>query len=187
MRIASSADAITAGRLGLWLLGRRASAAAKRRLPWPHREPTCVGQKLAALIAPWRCYEYPGAAVAIASIAGCGDRAVDGWLYGRHDPGRAARERLALWLDNRGAAMVALAAELRAGNLARNVAPANKILTNGATSGPATFARAEPTRPQVNAEIFNQPQPSPRASQAAKPSKKFGTQAGRKAKRKTRR
>lgn len=191
---------VTAGRLGLWLLGNRSSARAKRRIAFPQHAPArSLGLRVARLLAPWRVYEYPGGAVLVAAICGVARETAHSWLYrGKAIPAKH-RERLAVYLEDCAALMVAAAAELRAGTgtAARRIdesiavrqdgTVAIKILTNGANGGPAPFAQAEPTQGQVKPEIFNAGAASPPGPQTAKPSKKFGTQTSRKAKRKTRR
>lgn len=53
---------VAAGRLGLWLLGKRNHTAAQRRVAFPARANygTTFPLRLARLITPWKIYEYPG-------------------------------------------------------------------------------------------------------------------------------
>ena len=63
-------DPVTAGRLGLWLLGRRSHNAASRRVAFPIRKnpPGNLVSRFARLIAPWLIFEYPGSEAVIAGI-----------------------------------------------------------------------------------------------------------------------
>ena len=108
-------DPVTAGRFGLWLLGRRSHNAANRRLPLPR--PIDLGtatllRRFAALICAWDVWEYPGAPRCIGAILGIEASSAKRYLW-REVPRRHA-ERLADYLEGHAAECQALAAELRA-------------------------------------------------------------------------
>lgn len=57
----SGLDPVTAGRFGLWLLGKRSHARAQRRRGYPFRVGhDTLAHRFACLLAPWRLDEYPG-------------------------------------------------------------------------------------------------------------------------------
>jgi hypothetical protein len=64
-------DPVKAGRLGLWLLGKRNHFAAKKRRGWPLREGTgTLASRFVCLIAPWELREYPGQRKLLAALLG---------------------------------------------------------------------------------------------------------------------
>ncbi len=73
---------VDAGRLGLWLLGRRNHRAAiKRRRPYRHRAYLRTpAARWAAVAAPWRSDSYPGAEVLISQLCGVGEKQAHRWL-----------------------------------------------------------------------------------------------------------
>lgn len=107
-------DPVAAGRLGLWLLGKRNHKAAQQRVAFPNRvyRQTLV-LRFVGLICPWYVSEYPGSKIILGAICGIGA------LYARNllKPGvklppKHAR-RMADFLGNHASQCDALAHELR--------------------------------------------------------------------------
>ena len=117
-------DPVSAGRLGLWLLSRRSHRAAQKRIAFPARvwSSTYVC-RFARLIAPWRCYEYPGAAVVLAGLCGISRGYANNLLKPSQKLPAVHAHRLANYLEAHAAECDALARELRvyadSGNLAK--------------------------------------------------------------------
>lgn len=147
-------DPVRAGRFGLWLLSKRASAARSRRTPWPNHVWVGYGGRLGRLIAPWRVGEYPGASVMLSAITGVQVRTARRWLRGAM-PSPQARGRLALYLEGHIAEAGALLAELR-----QSVAPGAHRLTNGLRSGPPMSGKSFTSAPQVDAPILSKQKPA---------------------------
>jgi hypothetical protein len=106
---------VDAGRLGLWLLGKRNHRAASRRRALPSR---VYGRSLAdrfrGLITPWRVYEYPGTLAFMAELCGVGVETVRNWCKrGYRLPPHQAR-RMSGYLRSHAAEELALADELEA-------------------------------------------------------------------------
>ena len=112
---------VAAGRLGLWLLGKRSHNAAERRLAFPQRATltTSYVHRFVRLIVPWRIIEYPGAQRYLAALLGISSGYANNLLKpSQHLPAKHAL-RLADYLANHASECEALAAELRAYAAAR--------------------------------------------------------------------
>lgn len=76
-------DPVTAGRFGLWLLGKRSHARAQKRT---YRavgvRGISVTGRLVNLILPWTVEEYPGYLRVLAEICGVSIRTVPHWING---------------------------------------------------------------------------------------------------------
>ena len=106
---------VQAGRLGLWLLGKRSHNKALRRTVSAKHVPTGgVVDKLQALVAPWQVYEYPGFRKILGAWTGVSWKTAKEWLYGKRALPRKHAATLAAIAEQRAAEFAALAAELRA-------------------------------------------------------------------------
>jgi hypothetical protein len=110
-------DPVSAGRFGLWLLSRRSHRAKQRRVAFPARVwPQTLVWRWVRLISPWRCHEYPGAAVVISSLC----EIAPSYAWNLLKPSWASKlpprhaHRLAAYLEAHAAESEALARELRA-------------------------------------------------------------------------
>jgi len=77
-------DPVTAGRFGLWLLGKRNHRKAQLREVSPSR--VCgsgLADRMAYLFAPWSVTEYPGRRRLLAGLCRVSIATVDDWLYGK--------------------------------------------------------------------------------------------------------
>ena len=112
----SGLSVVDAGRIGLWLLSRRSHRAKQRRVAFPDRVwPQTLVLRWVRMIAPWRVYEYPGAAVVISSL--CGIAPSYAWnllkpSWANKLPPQHAR-KLAEYLEGHASECEALAHELR--------------------------------------------------------------------------
>lgn len=92
-------DPVTAGRFGLWLLGKRNHLRAQRRSVSASRVPgSGLAQRFLSLTAPWTVEEYPGRRRLLAELCGVSVATTDDWLYREQRlPPRHARrlERIA--------------------------------------------------------------------------------------------
>jgi hypothetical protein len=119
LRLNSARDAIAAGRLGLWLLGRRQHAAAQKRRAFPTRVrngTSTLAARFAQLICPWRTYEYAGSRVILGAILGVNPQYAKNLMqagYRSRLPPKHA-QRLAGFLELHASKCDALARELRA-------------------------------------------------------------------------
>lgn len=97
-RLPTGLDPVTAGRFGLWLLGKRAQhRAAKRRLTPSRVYGSALVARFAALTMPWTVEEYPGYRRFAAALCGVAVATADRWLYGnRRLPAKHARTLAAL-------------------------------------------------------------------------------------------
>ena len=106
-------DPVTAGRFGLWLLGRRSHERALKRRSSPSRVfGYGIIQRLATLIAPWTVEEYPGYRRFLADLCGVNIRTSDDWLYGAQSLPRIHARRLSTLSRERGEALLAISEEL---------------------------------------------------------------------------
>lgn len=107
-------DAVSAGRLGLWLLSRRSHKAAQRRVAFPQREWSgTLSNRFERLICQWQVYQYPGARIVLAAILGIAPSYARQLLKrGTRLPAKHAR-MLAAYLVNHASQCEALAAEMR--------------------------------------------------------------------------
>ena len=121
-RLPAGLDPVTAGRFGLWLLAKRSAVAASKRVAFPTRDSRGVAGKVAALMVPWRVWEYPGATRWLAALCGVAHGTAKGWLAGRV-PSPAARERIASYLETRAAILQSLALEIRSQYPTKHSAP----------------------------------------------------------------
>lgn len=113
-RLPEGLSPVTAGRFGLWLLGRRAYRAARRRRALPYRRHHGVlARRVAALLAPWDVYEYPGAARFLSGLLGISHATAARYLRPGIEFPRKHAPRLAEYLEAHAAECVALALELR--------------------------------------------------------------------------
>jgi hypothetical protein len=114
-RLPSGLTPVAAGRLGLWLLGKRQHTAAEKRTAFPARrifDDTYV-RRFERLITPWRIYEYCGSERFLAAILGiCRGYAHNLLKPGARLPSRHAR-KLADYLAIHASQCEVLAAELR--------------------------------------------------------------------------
>jgi hypothetical protein len=106
---------VEAGRIGLWLLGKRNHRAAARRRAMPSR---AYGRSLAdrfrGLITPWRVYEYPGTLRLMAELCGVRVDTARNWCKREYRlPPHQAR-RMARYLRTHAAEGLALADALEA-------------------------------------------------------------------------
>ena len=113
-RLPRGLDPVTAGRFGLWLLGRRQQTAASKRIAFPRRGYARLIQRACGLLVPWRVHEYPGVARWLASVCGVADSTAANWLKGSQALPRKHAETVALYLENHSALLMAAAVELRA-------------------------------------------------------------------------
>ena len=114
-------DAIAAGRIGLWLLGKRSHNAASLRTAFPHRATltTVYTHRFVRLIVPWRIFEYPGAQRFLASLLGVSSGTANNLLKPSVPLPAKHALRLAEYLTKHASECDALAAELRAYAAAR--------------------------------------------------------------------
>ena len=123
-RLPQGLDPVTAGRFGLWLLGKRASVAASKRVAFPPRRDS-VGSVATAVRAwlPWAIVEYPGRARWLAALCGVQTETARSWLYrGRRMPTKHA-DKLATYLENVAAILQLRALEIRSEYPTGNSAP----------------------------------------------------------------
>ena len=109
-------DAITAGRYGLWLLGRRSYKRASFRKAVPRRQYAMrrgIVDRYCGLIVPWREYEYPGAIRYLSGLLGVKSGTAEQYLKPSYKLPPMVARRLALDLEARAAQCEALAGELR--------------------------------------------------------------------------
>jgi hypothetical protein len=106
---------VDAGRLGLWLLGRRNQRAASRRRARPsHVYNRSLADRFRGLITPWRVHEYPGTLAFMAELCGVGVGTARNWCKrGYRLPPHQAR-RMARYLRIYAAEGLALADALEA-------------------------------------------------------------------------
>ena len=123
-RLPRGLSPVTAGRFGLWLLGRRASAAAEKRDAFPHRRASSViANRATRALLPWYVSEYPGAARWLGALCGVGNGTARNWLSGsRRMPSRHAAT-LATYLENVAAILQLRALEIRAEYPTKHSAP----------------------------------------------------------------
>lgn len=113
-------DPVKAGRLGLWLLGKRNQARAARRRFHPTREHVggLVGgpvSRLLDILLPWTVHEYPGQIKALAAlIGGIREATAKDYLYRPENLSKRGAERLAQFCDDRAAMFAGLAKEFAA-------------------------------------------------------------------------
>jgi hypothetical protein len=83
---------VEAGRIGLWLLGKRNQRAAIRRRRNTFRAygPALIN-RFTRIVCPWLACEYPGAEFFISRLCGVSPRTVEGWIRGRSLSSRHAR------------------------------------------------------------------------------------------------
>lgn len=113
-------DPVTAGRMGLWLLGKRGHERAIRRRDPQYRVPhSTLASATCCAVLPWRLYETPGHVALLASILDVGEGHARHTLLGQEPLSAAGAERLALWLSDRIALQQGLVDELRAYGAAR--------------------------------------------------------------------
>ena len=113
----SGLSPVVAGRLGLWLLGKRNHKAAQRRVAFPTREhgETTLAGRFARLIVPWKIYEYPAPQRFLSELLGIAPSYARNLLKPSWDkklPAKHARA-LANYLEKRASQCEALAHELR--------------------------------------------------------------------------
>ena len=97
-------DPVTAGRLGLWLLGQRSHRRAQRRTISASRVPNgALGDRFLCLYVPWKLHEYPGRVLALSELLGVPQATAKRYTFGRLPTkhavtlARIAREREAAW------------------------------------------------------------------------------------------
>ena len=113
-RLPVGVSPVTAGRFGLWLLGRRQHTASRKRKAFPNRAFRGMPRGAVRLVLPWLVWEYPGASHWLAALCGVARGTAKNWLTGsQHFPAKHA-DRLALYLENHSASLLAAASELRA-------------------------------------------------------------------------
>ena len=148
MPLPAGLDPVSAGRFGLWLLGKRASAARQRRIPFPRRVARGHAGPVAATVWPWHVHQYPGAAVMLSAICGVSLGTARHWLKGSRMSPRN-RERLAQWLEDQAAILQSLALELR-----RDVAAARKPSDNFRKRENGPTAEIITSAPQEQAPVI---------------------------------
>lgn len=115
LRLPPGLDPVTAGRLGLWLLGQRSHRRSLRRR-YHHRRVFGVGlaNRAVKLIAPWTIAEYPGWERALAEICSVKVSTSRKWYHDTDALPRKHALTLAAICESRAAEFSALAEELRA-------------------------------------------------------------------------
>jgi hypothetical protein len=116
-RLPQGLSPVQAGRLGLWLLGRRSHKAASLRIAFPQREPLRQSRLIARfkrLMTPWKVYEYPGADRFVAALLGISESYAHALSKPSTHVAAKHATRLAHYLQNHASQCDALAAELRA-------------------------------------------------------------------------
>ena len=110
-----SFDPVAAGRLGLWLLGKRNQKAAQRRVAFPTRvNPGKIfSSRFARLITPWKIYEYPGVERFLSGLLGISHAYAHNLLKPSHKLSAKHARKLAAYLSDHAAQCEALAAEMR--------------------------------------------------------------------------
>jgi transcriptional regulator with XRE-family HTH domain len=92
-------DPVTAGRWGLWLLGRWQHKQALRRTVVVRLYPRkSLAGKFVNLCFPWPVWSYPGPFRALAQLVGVTNRTAAAYIAGRRRMPLARRERLAAYL-----------------------------------------------------------------------------------------
>ena len=111
----SGLSPVTAGRLGLWLLGKRQHTAATKRVAFPTRARfgTTFPLRLARLITPWKIYEYPGVERFLSGLLGIAPSYAHNLLKPSHKLSAKHARRMADFLANHASQCDALAHELR--------------------------------------------------------------------------
>lgn len=124
---------VAAGRIGLWLLGKRQHRAAIRRVAFPHRDNvgTTFVIRFVRLILPWRVWEYPGETRYLAALLGIAESYAHNLMKPSVRLPSKHALRLADSLSNHASQCEALAAELRAYAAAEN----NRKFTNKGIDG----------------------------------------------------
>jgi len=113
---------VQAGRFGLWLLGRRSHARAKKRRFHVSREPGYgLVSRFITLLLPWTIEEYPGHLRALSELFGVSPRTVEDWLYRPERLPAKQAERMQLICRERAAAFEQLATEFEALSVERPV------------------------------------------------------------------
>ena len=106
---------VTAGRLGLWLLGKRQHNRALKRTVFPKG---AIGYGLVNhmvnLLSAWTVEEYPGYRRLLAEWAGVAIKTSDRWLYGCDRLPRRHALRFASLCRERGSALLRLGDEFEA-------------------------------------------------------------------------
>ena len=106
---------VTAGRFGLWLLGKRAHRKALRRRSHVDRAyRVTLPSKFIRLLAPWRIEEYPGWARLLSDTCGVARGTAKNWMGSDARLPRKHALTLAAICESRAAEFLALAEELRA-------------------------------------------------------------------------
>ena len=122
-------DPVAAGRAGLWLMGQRQHRAKNRRVAFPARvyRVERLACHFAALLTPWRVWEYPGIEGFLCELCGVKRHTVKRWLCGYPIAPHHAR-RMADYVDAHVVQCLALSRELgqaRGGALQRATRPAS--------------------------------------------------------------
>ncbi len=114
LELPPSLNPVTAGRFGLWLLGKRNQARAQTRVGVATREygSSCLA-RYCTLVIPWTVYEYPGLHRYLRALLGISVPSATRYVRGQRLPMGHAR-RLALICRERAAAFEALAADFEA-------------------------------------------------------------------------
>jgi plasmid maintenance system antidote protein VapI len=92
-------DPVTAGRFGLWLLGKRQHSRSQRRsLVASTFLVKAVCGRAIHLIAPWPVWQYPGKWRALSQLLGVSDRTARAYISGERRLPEARAARLAAYL-----------------------------------------------------------------------------------------
>jgi hypothetical protein len=105
---------VDAGRLGLWLLGKRNHRAAARRRVHPSRAyPDTLVGRWCSICAPWKAQEYPGPRRLLAALCGVSPLYARRWIGGKVPLPAQNALRLADYLETRVERAQALIRDLR--------------------------------------------------------------------------
>jgi len=106
-------DPVTAGRFGLWLLGKRShTRAQRRRVSASHVPGSGLAQRFVSLIAPWTIAEYPGRRRLLGGLCGVAVATTDDWLYREQRLPAAHAQRLSTICREKAAQPLELADDL---------------------------------------------------------------------------
>ena len=115
LRLPPGLDPVTAGRLGLWLLGQRSHRKALKRTVFVKRvRPASLQERFVRLLAPWRIEEYPGCERILPALCGVAHSTARAWLWSDKRFPKKHALTLASICESRAAEFLALAEELRA-------------------------------------------------------------------------
>lgn len=110
--IPAGLDAVSVGRIGLWLLGMRQQRDARARVPFPTVRIANFANRFAHLLAGWKIREYPGTARYLSAVLSISPAYARNLLKPSHKLSAKHARKLAAYLRNHASECEALAAEM---------------------------------------------------------------------------